>query len=61
MPPWLKLDWRVSAGLALAAAAVIWWGLDALEPRVNWLRVEAPRRAVAGQPLTLRVHLAPLA
>lgn len=61
MPPWLKLDWRVSAGLALAAAAVIWWGLDALEPRVNWLWVEAPRRAVAGQPLTLRVHLAPLA
>lgn len=29
-----------------------------MEPRADWLRVEAPRRAVAGQPLPMRVHLA---
>ena len=45
----------------LAAAAAIWWGLDRAERRVAWLRVEAPRRAVVGQPFRIRVYLAPLA
>ena len=44
-----------------AAAAVIWWGLERMEPRADWLRVEAPRGAVAGGPLPMRVRLAPLA
>jgi len=45
----------------VAAAATVWWLLDRSEPRAGWLRVEAPRRAVASQTLPLRVHLAPLA
>jgi len=63
MPPALKGNPLGYAALILvvAAAAAIWWGLDRMEPRVNWVRVEAPRRAVVGQPLPLRVHLAPLA
>jgi hypothetical protein len=47
--------------LFVAAATAVWWGLNHLERRADWLRVEGPRRAVAGQPLRLRVHLAPLA
>ena len=47
--------------LFVAAAAMIWWGLDRAEHRADWLRVEAPRRALAGQPFPVRVHLAPLA
>ena len=35
--------------LFVAAATAVWWGLDRLEPRAEWLRVEGPRRAVAGQ------------
>jgi hypothetical protein len=45
----------------LALGAVFWWGLDRLEPQADWLRVDTPRFAFAGQPLPLRVHLAPLA
>ena len=59
--PRAKLLGRAGLILLVGVAAVIWWGLDRLEPRADWLRVEAPRRAVAGQPLPLRVHLAPLA
>lgn len=53
---------RPLAGLALllALAAAVWWGLDRLELRPNWLQVEAPRVAVVGQPLPFRVHLMPL-
>jgi hypothetical protein len=48
--------------LALVVAAVaIWWGLDLSESRAGWLRVEAPRHALADQRLPMRVHLAPLA
>jgi hypothetical protein len=57
-----KAKLRGRAGLILLAvtAALIWWGLDRSEPRADWLRVEAPRHAVAGQPLQIRVHLTPL-
>ena len=57
--PAAKLRRRVGLILLVAAAAAVWWGLDRSEPRADWLRVEAPRRAVAGQPLPIRVHLAP--
>jgi hypothetical protein len=54
---------RRYAGLILfaAAAGIIWWGLDRAEHRADWLRVEAPRRALVGQPYPVRVHLAPQA
>lgn len=55
-----KLRGRAGLILLLAVAAAVWWGLDRAERRVTWLRVEAPRRAVAGQPLPMRVHVAPL-
>ena len=55
-----KLRGRVGL-ILLGAAAAIWWALDRSEPCADWLRVEAPRRAVAGQPLPMRVHLVPLA
>jgi hypothetical protein len=57
--PAAKLRGRLGLILLVAAAAAVWWGLDRSEPRAGWLRVEAPRRAVAGQPLPVRVHLAP--
>jgi len=38
---------------------MIWWGLDHVEHRAGWLRVEAPRRAIEGQPFPFCVHLAP--
>lgn len=62
MQPEPKAKWRGRAGLILlvAVTAAIWWLLDRLEPRATWLRVEAPCRAVVGQPLPLRVRLAPL-
>jgi len=57
-----RLKLRGTAGLVLllAAAVTLWWMLDRLEHHHDWLRVEAPRRAVAGRRLPLRVHLAPL-
>jgi len=58
--PKAKLPGRVALILLVAGAAAVWWALDHW-PRVAWLSVEAPRRAVAGQTLPLRVHLAPLA
>ncbi len=63
MRPEPRAGWRGRAGLILlaVAAAAIWWLLDRSEPRADWLHVEAPRRAVAGQPLPLRVRLAPQA
>ena len=59
--PAARLRGRVGLILLVAAAAAVWWGLDRSEPRADWLRVEAPRRAIAGQPLPMRVHLVPLA
>src|ERR1035437_8773074 len=59
--PAAKLRGRVGLILLVAAAAGVWGGLDRSDPRADWLRVEAPRRAVAGQPLPMRVHLAPRA
>ena len=53
-----RLRRPVELGLFLAASAVVWWGLDRAEPRADWLRVEAPHCALAGQPLPIRVHLA---
>ena len=47
--------------LFAAAAAIIWWALAGAEHRADWLRLEAPRCALSGQPFPLRVHLAPLA
>ena len=63
LPPERAGRLRGFAGLVLlvAAAAIIWWGLDRAERRPDWLGVEAPRRAFAGQPFPVRVHLAPLA
>ena len=58
--PAAKLRGRVGLILLVAVAAAVWWGLDRAERHVTWLRVEAPRHAVAGQPLPLRVHVAPL-
>src|SRR2546427_12668585 len=57
-----RARWSGLIGLILliAATAIIWWGLDQLGPRADWLQVEAPRHAVAGQPLTLRVPVGPL-
>jgi hypothetical protein len=54
---------RGYAGLILfaAAAVMIWWGLDRSERRADWLHVEAPRRAIVGQPYPVHVHLAPQA
>ena len=54
---------RGYAGLILfvVAAGIIWWGLDRAERRADWLRLEAPRHALAGQPFPVRVYLAPLA
>ena len=59
--PAAKLRGRAGLILLVAAAAAVWWGLDRSESRADWLQVEAPRRAVAGQPLPIRVHLAPRA
>src|ERR1039457_2604171 len=59
--PNAKLPGRVALILLIANAAAVWWGLDHWERPAAWLRVEAPRRAVVGQTLALRVHLAPLA
>ena len=59
--PKAKLSGRVGLILLVASAAAVWWGLDHWERPAAWLHVEAPRRAVAGQTLPLRVHLAPLA
>ena len=61
-PEWAgRIRGRAGLVLLLAAAGAVWWGLGRWEARAQWLRVEAPRRAVAGQPLSMRVHLAPLA
>jgi len=46
--------------LFLVASAVLWWGLGHLEPRIDWLRVEAPGSAVVGHSLRMRVHVAPV-
>ena len=60
-----KLGARLGVGggllVFILAAVAVWWGLGRLEGRPDWLRVEAPRRAVVGRPLRLRVHLEPLA
>ena len=61
MPHALASRIRGQAGLILflLIGAAIWIALEYFEPRSNWLRVEATPRAVAGQPLIVRVHLAP--
>src|ERR1039458_2717941 len=62
-PPQSARGLRGRAGLLLfvAAAAMIWWGLNRAENRADWLRVEAPSRAIAGQAFPVRVEVAPLA
>lgn len=55
------LSGRAGLVLFIAAAAMIWWGLERAERRATWLHVEAPHGACAGQPFPVRVHLAPLA
>ena len=52
---------RAGLVLFIAAAVMIWWGLERVERRATWLHVETPRGARASQPLPVRVHLAPLA
>lgn len=52
---------RVALLLLVALAALIWLALQRLEPRAEWLLVEAPREAIVGQELPLRVHLSPSA
>jgi hypothetical protein len=59
--PKARMPGLVGLILLVAGAAALWWGLDRWEHRVAWLSVETPRRAVAGQKLPLRAHLAPLA
>ena len=59
--PTARLPGRAGLILLFAVAALVWWGLHRAERRAEWLHVEAPPRAVAGQSLRLRVHLAPLA
>jgi hypothetical protein len=59
--PKAKLPGWVGLLLLAAGAVAVWWGLDHWERRAAWLRVEAPRHAVAGQTLPLRVRLARLA
>jgi hypothetical protein len=59
--PRARLLGRAGLIVLVVVAAAMWWVLDRSEPRATWLRVEAPRRAVAGQSLPMRVHLAPLA
>jgi hypothetical protein len=59
--PKAKLPGRVALILLFVGAAAVWWGLNHWERRAAWLKVEAPRRAVAGQTLPLCVRLAPLA
>lgn len=54
------LPGRAGLLLLVVGVALVWWGLQRAEPRAEWLRVEAPHRAVAGQSLRLRVHVAPL-
>ncbi len=58
--PAAKLRGWVGLILLLGAAVLVWWGLDRAERRIDWLRVEAPRQAIAGQRLPMRVHLAPV-
>jgi len=60
--------WRASAFrfrprvgvLLLLIAALIWWGLNRLEPQANWLRVEGPRRVIPDKAFLLRVNVAQL-
>jgi hypothetical protein len=52
---------RFGLVLLVVATVMAWWGLERWEPRAEWLRIEAPRIAVAGQSLPIRVHLTPLA
>ena len=56
-----RLRGRAGLLLFVAAAAMIWWGLNRAENRADWLRVEAPSRAIAGQAFLVRVEVAPLA
>lgn len=58
--PKARLSGWIGLLLLVASAVAVWWVLDHWEHRAAWLRVEAPRRAVARQTLPLRVHLAPL-
>jgi hypothetical protein len=46
--------------LFVAATAAAWFWLDHMDRGVTWLKVEAPRQAVAGERLPVRVHVAGL-
>ncbi len=53
--------WRVILVAFLVGVGVtIWWGLNALEPRARWLKVDAPRAGRVGKPFPIRVHLEPI-
>ena len=56
-----KPAFRIGFFLLVTVAVVVWWWLGRLGPSADWLEVEAPRQAVVGRPLPIRVHLAPLA
>ena len=56
-----KLRFRLGVFLSVMVAVVVWWWLGGLSTHAVWLKVEAPRQAVVGRPLPIRVHLAPMA
>ena len=59
--PAAKLRWLAGLILLVGVAAAIWLALDHVAPRPDWLQVEAPRLAVAGQRVLFRVRLSPMA
>lgn len=50
---------RTGIILFLAMTVAVWWALNYLEPRADWLRVESVRVATTNAPLPLRIKLSP--